>query len=545
MFYEEKEISELIICPYCKTKFTDPRLLPCGVSLCYDCIQLIANNEFGNVKCVCTNFHAIPVDGFIVNSTLAKLVEKKPYEVYRSSIVEEFKLNLNSFKQKIDSLINKMRRGGENITEYCNNIKNHIQLKTEETIEAIKQHSMEYLKQIDDYQVESLSNYDKDVARYENSRNELKKFEEFYVKWSGYLSKYSITEDDVLNANEEVLKLMNDVCREHDEFKSKLFGYNLIKFRENQDELESDLIGHVLFENMNLENSVKQINKKENTINCAEFIREASFVDLVTLTNNEIHVISNGSRNGVINMFAIDYEGNLIKQRAIQPPKNAAEIKFLKAETINKENNLEVLYLFAKYKFSGNSKYITRVYNQNLDFLFEKEINFRNSSITIYNRNIYSLMKTNHQGCLLCVYDENLNELKRFGQHDENLGFYFPDSTQQILINEHYFILLDQNDDEVYINVMDRSTGRILSSSLLEGDKNNSIRLYFDRFILGYSKNSGHLECFDLENLENIEEREIVYAIERKSSSFLDLIGCSNKSIFFFDHTKRLIIYSK
>ena len=115
MFYEEKEISELIICPYCKTKFTDPRLLPCGLSLCFGCIQLIANNEFGNIKCVCTNFHAVPVDGFIVNPILAKLVEKKPHEVYRSSIVEEFKVNLNSFKKKIDSLINKMQRGGENI----------------------------------------------------------------------------------------------------------------------------------------------------------------------------------------------------------------------------------------------------------------------------------------------------------------------------------------------------------------------------------------------------------------------------------------------
>jgi len=91
MFYEENEINELIICPYCKNKYKDPRLLPCGTSLCFDCIQLITRIDAGNVKCVCNQFHMIPVDGFFINTTLAKLVEKKPFEVYRGSLVKEFK----------------------------------------------------------------------------------------------------------------------------------------------------------------------------------------------------------------------------------------------------------------------------------------------------------------------------------------------------------------------------------------------------------------------------------------------------------------------
>ena len=540
MFYEEKEISELIICPYCKTKFTDPRLLPCGVSLCYDCIQLL--DKSGNIECVCNNIHAIPVDGFIVNPTLAKLVEKKPYEVYRSSLVEEFKQNLNILKQEIDFLTNKMQLGGENITEYCNSIKNEIQLKTEKTIEAIKQHSLDILLQIDYYQMECLSNYPKNGTQSKNLK--LKNVEQFYDKWCGYLSNHSITEDEILNANGEIFKRMDDIYREHDEFKCKLFGDNLIRFEENQNPLDFSLIGHILFESSNLTKSIKQINRKENIINCTEFIQEPSLVDLADLSENEIYVITNEIQNGIIVMFTIAHEGNLVKQIEIMPPENTIEIKNLKLETINKGNNLELVYLFTTYQLPNKFKYITRVYNQNLDFLFEKVIKYRYFSITVYNKNIFSLLfDCSMNCCILCVYDEDLNELERFGQPNQNLPFYFSNNTLQVLVNKSYFVFLDDNGFYLFISIMDRKSGNVLKSFPIE-NRNSYINLHLERFILVYFKNSEYLWCFDLKRLEKIEVNRTVYQIERQPSSNLHLIECNNKNVFFFDYTNRLFIYS-
>ena len=58
MFYEENEINELIICPYCKTKYNDPRLMECGDSFCMPCIELLINNSEKGFKCpVGNDFH--------------------------------------------------------------------------------------------------------------------------------------------------------------------------------------------------------------------------------------------------------------------------------------------------------------------------------------------------------------------------------------------------------------------------------------------------------------------------------------------------------
>ena len=71
MFYEEKEINDIIICQYCKLKYKDPRILPCGRSLCFDCIELLINkdeNKIETINCpICNENHEKPEIGFYKN----------------------------------------------------------------------------------------------------------------------------------------------------------------------------------------------------------------------------------------------------------------------------------------------------------------------------------------------------------------------------------------------------------------------------------------------------------------------------------------------
>ena len=68
MFYEENEIGELVICPYCKNKYDDPRIVSCGNSFCMPCIEFLAKEESNGFKCPdCDEFHETPNNGFSKN----------------------------------------------------------------------------------------------------------------------------------------------------------------------------------------------------------------------------------------------------------------------------------------------------------------------------------------------------------------------------------------------------------------------------------------------------------------------------------------------
>ena len=78
MLYEEKEIIELIKCPYCKNKYTDPRIVECSSSFCMPCIDLLKKKGQNGFKCPeCDDFHEMPQKGYIKNSNLAKLCNKQ------------------------------------------------------------------------------------------------------------------------------------------------------------------------------------------------------------------------------------------------------------------------------------------------------------------------------------------------------------------------------------------------------------------------------------------------------------------------------------
>ena len=78
MFYEEEEIQNLIICPNCKKKLNDPRVVSCGQSICQDCLTVILNAETNGLHCPgCNDFHAMPENGFMKNQIVSSLIELK------------------------------------------------------------------------------------------------------------------------------------------------------------------------------------------------------------------------------------------------------------------------------------------------------------------------------------------------------------------------------------------------------------------------------------------------------------------------------------
>ena len=103
MFYGETEIQELVICPYCKNKYDDPRIIECGTSFCMPCIEFLTKGDTNGFQCpVCKDFHQQPQNSYLKNTTLAKLCEKRANKVYRSPLADALETQLDELKQNID-----------------------------------------------------------------------------------------------------------------------------------------------------------------------------------------------------------------------------------------------------------------------------------------------------------------------------------------------------------------------------------------------------------------------------------------------------------
>ena len=80
----------------------------------------------------------MPKKGYIKNSSLAELCGMQANEVSRGSRADISKSKLNDVEQNLDQLENHNKVCVERIEEYCNELRNEVQLSSEELIQSIK-----------------------------------------------------------------------------------------------------------------------------------------------------------------------------------------------------------------------------------------------------------------------------------------------------------------------------------------------------------------------------------------------------------------------
>ena len=225
MFYDEKEINELIICKSCKSTYSDPRILKCGESLCNRCIVSLTCKSTNTIKCpLCNVRHDIPKNGFTINKSLAKLIEKKPYEVYRSKMVSDFKAQLNVIYEKSRLIEIDLRIGKEKIKEYCDIVRSSVALFTENAYKHIDKFHREFMDEIDRYEYECATQFDQVYQNTDDLDKYLSETRLFCTQWDQYLKKFEIDELELLNAASKARE--HKTYLEKQEKKLKVIAFN-------------------------------------------------------------------------------------------------------------------------------------------------------------------------------------------------------------------------------------------------------------------------------------------------------------------------------
>ena len=256
MFFEETNVSDLLKCSKCRNKINEPRILPCGFTICSQCHFSIdaKNNQF---KCiVCNDLHIMPERGFPLNLLALAILNLRPVEVYRGQIAAKLKHSLDSLNRKIEILNIVAYHEKEQVEKCYSDLREQTSSVLEETVEQIKDFSEQLTSEIDNFEKNNL------LALRSNQKSKLEflnmctKLEQFHSNWSEYLKKVAVDDEEISNANNQAAKLIEQAEDAELSLDSLIFSDKQLKFNENPNKLNEPLVlASLHLENTRLINS--------------------------------------------------------------------------------------------------------------------------------------------------------------------------------------------------------------------------------------------------------------------------------------------------
>ena len=522
MFYGETEIQELVICPYCQNKYDDPRLIECGTSFCLSCIEFLTKEGKNGFQCpVCDEFHEKPKKGYPKNTNLAKLCEKKANKVYRSPLADAFEAELDELKLNMDKLAKENDLGVDKIKDYCDGLRNEVQLHLEESTESLKKQSLELIQKIDEYENEAALKFDKKVnIEMDTFLSETRRFHE---KWTDYLKHFKINEEELSLASNEAKKFKAKLNKESNLLLSKLFHFNLPKFEKSTPPDFGSLIDDGVKQSYTQSLASLRLFHLRNTVNCTNI----SNYSIKPLSNGNICIAYSKHNDSCLRIGVWDKRVDRKLFQKKEEPFNHYDFQLVEV------NKTIVLCLFDNDTKANTSRIMK--FDCKLKLQKNIELDFLIMFAYVYENKLYLLStSSDRKSKLIYVYDQRLKLIDSIQlRNSEGLPFYVPNSVTKMRVAANYFVFLDGRE----VVLMDRLDGSIkrtfcINSSDFVLDSSN------DR-IIACDKKRGWLVCFDYEGesfevslplLKNFELLD--FALEK--FVFID----ARFSVVFFNHHK-------
>jgi hypothetical protein len=262
MFFGEEEIATNLICPRCKTKFVDPRIIvPCCETLCFGCIEdLTITDKKDQISChFCLTNHAVPKDGFASNKLIAQMLSLRANEVYRGANMEKFKQKLARIETLTDEFKSKLENSTLIINEYCRDVKTQMDLLVETKKKELDDMREEFVTRIDTYEQECVSNLQQlDTQIFLDRVDQANKFAS---EWKSYLKNFKIDEEVVSEPSRQVDGHVASLEKLLKELKGAQFNGRLLSFKAS--ESKTDPIGTIEFETLEVlkDSQIKELSK--------------------------------------------------------------------------------------------------------------------------------------------------------------------------------------------------------------------------------------------------------------------------------------------
>jgi hypothetical protein len=497
MFYQADNIDSILICEVCDIKLVDPRLLPCGKSVCHRCVDILADSDKKRIECQnCGKTHEIPDEGFPKNSALQKLLEFKAKDVSHPSHIEEFRKLLDNLYDTKQSIETTLECGDSRIRDHCDKIRNDMQLAIEQAHAKLDEIHKDFMHEIDNHEKECQSKFKLIQQNKVDINKALNESNELISKSNRLLKQFKIDQSELSTLSESAHYLLNNLEQIKDGIQWEMFNESLLKF-EKQIIFESNVIGKIVKQNIELyflENFEKMseldfASKIENTTN---------FSSLQPFTLNRFLFLY--AKKNILNLLCLDNNGNtLFEKKDLVKNKKIEDIKI----SFFRSSHNKVVYICTReiHFKQTNEFHNLRSFDENFNLLAEIKFDKGPDDYEVNGENLF-LFEKNEKCCRISRYNHNLEMVQTFGQENSTLPYFFSLQIDLFLVSNQYFIINEplfykvDDDDHNRVTIINRSNG-LVEESFKIYEVFYQMVLYLDKFLITFNNETCLLKCFN------------------------------------------------
>jgi hypothetical protein len=477
MYFQKSEIEEKLMCPKCKKRFDEPKIMPCGDSICKSCLDKIVINNDLRIKCpICRVEHKIPIQGELpTQKILVDLLKLKPVQVYRGEMLEKLDSNLKSIEKRIEKFFTELSLNFQEmqIQEHCEMLRNEIISDCQiDSPNSNIEHKTKLLDEVSLYEKRCMENLRKPsssqknnvIKFFENSNSKLIKFIDLLKNNNGLNDKIV---ENILNVT---IVLDNKLKNGATFFKSLLFRGKFLIYKEKNGDKRLKIDADSLYV---IAPTAKELMYDEFTyidiLNIERLLQKdmnkciISYSALCLNINNQIIKgiwLAIFSSERLVFCFSIYNEATLKHEIHLKLMNRNGE---LTKESFDKDSDCELILMTTnqtsviialKYKNDDNVAYKLNIYNLDLNLKRSRLIAYKPLLIYCTDCFIYVLSETSP---FIHCHEWNLNEKYSFGQDkNEDEPFYIPNLSQIFIRDEHLYVRDHENID---IKVFDLNEG--------------------------------------------------------------------------------------
>jgi hypothetical protein len=536
MFYQADKIDSILICDVCENKMVDPRLLPCGKSVCHRCVDLLADTDKKRIKCQnCAKTHEIPDEGFLKNLAIQKLLEFEAKEVFHPNHIEEFKKFLDILDKTKQSIEATMECGDAKIRDHCDKVRNDMQLAIEQAHAKLDEIHKDFMDEIDKHEKEFQAKFKTiqqnkvDIDKALNESNEL------LSKSNHLLKQFKIDSTELATLFESAHSILINLETIKDGIHREMFNESLLKF-EKQKSIDSNLVGRIVKQNIELYFLENVENMRElNFISKIEWTRYFPF--LQPFKSNSFLFLY--TEKNILNLLCLDKNGNTLFEKS-DLVKNKEIENFIKLYFDISKNN-KIVYIFTGEKHLNQKKTFNNLhsFDENFNLLAEIKLDREPKGIELNGENLF-IFNENEKSSTISMYNHSLEIVQTFGQENSILPFFFSTGIHRFLISNQYFIFYelifddDGDVDHTGVTIINRSNG-LVESSFKIYEHFGQTQLYLDKFLITFNKLNCFIKCYNFKGdlLHNI-------TLDKKleGSKFCVI----NKELCFFLNDHKIVI---
>jgi hypothetical protein len=526
-------MDDLIICPKCRRIYEMPRLLPCGETICSNCI-LKSQVDTNFLKCVmCKSIHEIPLNGFPINKQTLKLIDR----VKTKNEIDE---DVNRIEKNLLALKNKMFQSTDIIKSHCDKLRQQIYEKKSDLVQQINRLSNEFTSIVDEFELKSITSFE-DNSAYKDSFNLLtKEIDQFLIDYrknciQGKLNSFTggPNEESTAKFVNKSIKLINKyiIMIDNESFKldQAIFNQKSLIFKQNDCFIEPDLLGKLNFKETNYYNT-KKLRKvylktlfSDKSANDAKYAKNFEKILLNKLDNGSYLIVYKLKNKKNIELNLLDSEdGTLIKAATLSDYSQLNDFQFV----VFKNN------IFINLKLSTETAFV--ILDENLKIVKQKKNVSKFGSIAVndsyvfetysyvFNHPYHKYQKLVYE---INCFDWKLEPCSVFQKNDLFAPFYNPETVCSI----------KTKNGKIYLNLKDNmiriinDSGKLLNIiSNMSFDVNMNDYLIDSRFnFIFYVANK--LTFFNF-NCEKVHEKSLAN-LKPNMEMFID----KNDNLYFYD----------